>query len=73
MTQHQFLDRRFQEYNAATIEALQNLANLLEAEKCLYQGKLIRMMLDVLSEVETKKALSIAVIEEDIKKSLLLD
>lgn len=73
MTQHQFLDRRFQEYNAALIKALQNLATLLEAEKCLYQGKLIRMMLDVLSEVETNKAQSIARIEEDIKKSLLLD
>ncbi|MGB3655307.1 MAG: hypothetical protein WBA41_29440 [Rivularia sp. (in: cyanobacteria)] len=73
MTQHQFLDRRFQEYNAALMKALLNLASLLEAEKCWEQSKLIRIMLDVLSEVENKNAQSIAAIEEDIKNSLLLD
>ncbi|MGD1913605.1 MAG: hypothetical protein ACFB2X_23030 [Rivularia sp. (in: cyanobacteria)] len=73
MTQHQFLDQRFQEYNAALIKALENLATLLETEKCWPQSKLIRMMLLFLSKVESKKAKYIAAIEEDIKKSLLLD
>ncbi|MDY6902945.1 MAG: hypothetical protein SWZ49_33465 [Cyanobacteriota bacterium] len=73
MSQYQFLDRRFQEYNVALIKALQDLAAQLEAEKCWQQGKLIRVMLDILLEVEIKNERSIAAIEEDIKKSLLLD
>ncbi|MBE9212361.1 hypothetical protein IQ247_06500 [Plectonema cf. radiosum LEGE 06105] len=73
MTQYQFLDRRFQEYNAALMKALQNLANLLEAEKYWHQSKLIQMMLDIVLEIETKNIQSIAAIEEDIKNSLLLD
>ncbi|MEM9924501.1 MAG: hypothetical protein AAF915_12260 [Cyanobacteria bacterium P01_D01_bin.50] len=73
MTQHQFLDQRFQEYNAALIKALENLATLLETEKCWQQSKLIRMMLSFLSKVESKQAKYIATIEEDIKNSLLLD
>ncbi|MGB3759689.1 MAG: hypothetical protein WBA07_25515, partial [Rivularia sp. (in: cyanobacteria)] len=60
MTQHQFLDRRFQEYNAALIKALENLATQLEAEKCCQQVKVIRVMLDILLEVETKNAQSVA-------------
>ena len=73
MNQYQFVDRRFQEYNIALIKALQDLAAQLEAEKCWQQGKLIEVMLDVLLEVEIKSQRSIAAIEEDIKKSLLLD
>ena len=73
MTQHKFLDQRFQEYNAALTKALQNLAILLEAEQYWKQGELIRIMLDILSQVENKKAKSIATIEENIKNSLLLD
>ncbi|MEM1393281.1 MAG: hypothetical protein AAF757_12505 [Cyanobacteria bacterium P01_D01_bin.116] len=73
MNQYQFVDRRFQEYNIALIKALQDLAAQLEAEKCWQQGKLIEVMLDVLLEVEIKSERSIAAIEEDIKKSLLLD
>lgn len=56
MTQHQFLDRRYREYNTALINALQDLATQLEAEKCWKQGKLIRVMLDILLEIETKNA-----------------
>jgi len=73
MTQYQFLDRRFQEYNIAFIKALQDLATQLEAEKCWQQGKMVRVMLDILLEIEIKNARSIAAIEEDIKQSLLLD
>jgi|GEM_PF-5906325 len=73
MTQYQFLDRRFQEYNQALMKALQNLAALLEAERCWHQSKLIKIMLDIVLEIETKNIQSIAAIEEDIKKSLLLD
>ncbi|NJL80045.1 MAG: hypothetical protein HC836_03525 [Richelia sp. RM2_1_2] len=73
MTQYQFLDRRFQEYNAALMKALQNLANLLEIEKCWHQSKMIKIMLDIVLEIEIKNVQSIAAIEEDIKNSLLLD
>lgn len=73
MTQHQFLDQRFQEYNAALIKTLENLVTLLETEKCWQQGKLIRMMLLFVSKVENKKVKYIAAIEEDITNSLLLD
>ncbi len=73
MSQYQFLHRRFQEYNVALIKALQDLAAQLEAEKRWQQGKLIRVMLDILLEVEVKNERFIAEIEEDIKKSLLLD
>ncbi len=73
MTQHQFLDRRLQEYNTALFKALEDLATQLEAEKCCQQGKVVRVMLDILLEVETNNAQSVAAIEEDIKKSLLLD
>jgi hypothetical protein len=73
MTQHQFLDRRYQEYNAALIKTLQDLATQLEAEKCWQQAKLIRVMLNILSEIETENARWRVAIEEDIKKSLLLD
>ena len=73
MTQHQFLDRRCQEYNVALIKALQDFATELEAEKCCQQGKVVRVMLDILLEVKTKNAQSVAAIEEDIRKSLLLD
>lgn len=73
MIQHKFLDQRFQEYNAALIKALQNMATLLEAEKYWQQSKLIRMTLLFLLEVENKNTHSIAEIEENIKNSLLLD
>ncbi len=73
MMKHQFLDQRFQEYNTALIKGLQNMATLLEAEKCWQQGKLIRMTLLLLSSVENKQAKYITAIEEDIKNSLLLD
>lgn len=73
MRKHQFLDQRFQEYNAALIKALENLATLLETEKCWQQSKPIRTMLLFLSKVESKQAKYIAAIEEDIKNSLLLD
>ncbi|MEA5595170.1 hypothetical protein [Rivularia sp. UHCC 0363] len=73
MNQYQFLDKRFQEYNVALMKTLQNLATLLEAEKCWHQSKLLKTMVDVLSEIETKNTQSIAAIEEDIKTSLLLD
>ncbi|MGF1673691.1 MAG: hypothetical protein ACFCUV_08410 [Rivularia sp. (in: cyanobacteria)] len=73
MTQYQFLDRRFQEYNAALMKALQNLANLLEAEKCWHQSKVLQIMFDIVLEIETKNIQSIAAIEEDIENSLLLD
>ena len=73
MSQYQFLDRRFQEYNVALIKALQDLAAQLEAEKCIQQGEFIRVMLDVLLEVEVKNKRDLAAIEEDIKNSLLLD
>ncbi|MBF2016722.1 MAG: hypothetical protein IGS23_16290 [Rivularia sp. T60_A2020_040] len=73
MTQYQFLDRRFQESNAALMKALQNLANLLEAEKYWHQSKMIKIMLDIVLEIEIKNVQSIAAIEEDIKNSLLLD
>ena len=73
MSQYQFLDRRFQEYHVALIKALQDLAAQLEAEKCIQQGEFIRVMLDVLLEVEVKNQRDLATIEEDIKNSLLLD
>ncbi|BAY80847.1 hypothetical protein NIES267_03120 [Calothrix parasitica NIES-267] len=73
MSQYQFLDRRFQEYNVALIKALQDLAAQLEAEKCIQQGEFVRVMLDFLLEVEVKNQRDLAAIEEDIKKSLLLD
>lgn len=73
MSQYQFLDRRFQEYNVALIKVLQDLAAQLEAEKCTQQKEFIRVMLDVLLEIEVKNERSIAAIEEDIEKSLFLD
>jgi len=73
MSQYQFLDRRFQEHNVALIKALQDLAAQLEAERCWQQSKLIRVMLDILLEVEVQNERSIAAIEEEIKNSLLLD
>ena len=73
MNQYQFVDRRFQEYNIALIKALQDLAAQLEAEQCIQQGEFIRVMLDVLLEVEVKNQRDLATIEEDIKNSLLLD
>ncbi|MEL6458317.1 MAG: hypothetical protein AAFQ91_08715 [Cyanobacteria bacterium J06621_15] len=73
MSQYQFLDRRFQEYNLALIKALQDLASHLEAEKSCEQQEIIGVMLDVLLEVEIKNERDLAAIEEGIKKSLLLD
>ncbi len=73
MTQHQFLNRRFQENNAAFMESLQNFAALLAAEKYWQQSQLIGLMIEILSETETMNARYITAIEKDIEKSLLLD
>lgn len=73
MAQYQFLNQRFKIYNAFLIQTLQVLANLLEAEKCYRQSELIQINISFLLEVEHKNAHSIAVIEENIRKSLLLD
>lgn len=73
MTQHQFLNRRFQENNAAFMESLQNFAALLEAGKYWQQSQLIGLMIEILSETETMNARYITAIEKDIEKSLLLD
>lgn len=73
MAQYQFLDRHFQEYIKALIKTLENLATILEAEKCYEQAKLIRVTVDILLEIEIKNARLIAAIEENIKNSLLLD
>ncbi|MBV6623667.1 MAG: hypothetical protein KI793_12155 [Rivularia sp. (in: Bacteria)] len=73
MTQHKFLDRRLQEYNAILTTALQNLATSLPTENCSHQSKLIKIMLEILSEVNLRNEQFVAAIEEDIKNSLLLD
>ena len=68
-TQHQFLNRRFQENNAAFMESLQNFAALLEAGKYWQQSQLIGLMIGhgywVAMKGE-KRCLVLLYIEEDL-------
>ncbi|WP_026735615.1 hypothetical protein [Fischerella sp. PCC 9605] len=70
---HKFFDQRLREYNVAMIQVLQNLATLLEEEKCLLESRQAKRAVNVLLQLESQRQQAITVIERDIKNALKSD
>ncbi len=70
---HKFFDRCLHEYNVAMIQALQNLATILEEEKCLLESRQAKRAVNVLLQLDSQHQQVMTVIERDINNALKSD